>query len=155
MAIKASWAACASIGGFFSIRSFLEYSYKLGAHALEKSFQRAESSVRSTRRSALERRKVTPPVSAIIETKGLNKIYEATFKGQDVHALKDLNLQIHSGEIFGYLGPNGSGKTTTIKMLLGLIFPSSGEITILGHTDIASSKVKRNIGYLPEGGLLS
>ncbi len=90
-------------------------------------------------------------VSVIIETRDLNKIYEGALRGQDVHALKNLNLAVNSGEIFGYLGPNGSGKTTTIKMLLGLIFPTSGSIEILGTTDIAAAKVKRNIGYLPEG----
>ena len=55
------------------------------------------------------------------------------------------------GEIFGYLGPNGSGKTTTIKMLLGLIFPTSGTMKILGRQDIDSSDIKEKIGYLPEG----
>lgn len=88
---------------------------------------------------------------AVIETLKLNKIYEGAFRGQDVHALKDLNLTIMPGEIFGYLGPNGSGKTTTIKLLLGLIFPTSGTIAIMGSRDISSAKVKRNIGYLPEG----
>ena len=72
-------------------------------------------------------------------------------RGQDVHALQDLNLEIFEGEIFGYLGPNGSGKTTTIKMLLGLIFPTAGVIEILGSRAISSAAVKRNIGYLPEG----
>ena len=90
-------------------------------------------------------------MSVVIETKGLSKIYESTFRGQDVHALKDLNLSVDSGEIFAYLGPNGSGKTTTIKMLLGLIFPTKGSIEILGMKDIASAKVRKNIGYLPEG----
>ena len=90
-------------------------------------------------------------MSVVIETQGLNKVYEAALRGQDVHALKDLDLSIHAGQIFGYLGPNGSGKTTTIKMMLGLIFPTSGSITILDSQDIASAKVKRNIGYLPEG----
>ncbi len=90
-------------------------------------------------------------MSAVIETLNLNKIYEGAFRGQDVHALKDLNLTINPGEIFGYLGPNGSGKTTTIKLLLGLIFPTSGTITIMGSRDISSAKVKRTIGYLPEG----
>ncbi len=88
---------------------------------------------------------------AVIETHKLNKLYEGAFRGQDVHALKDLNLTIEPGEIFGYLGPNGSGKTTTIKLLLGLIFPTSGTISIMGSRDISSAKVKRNIGYLPEG----
>lgn len=73
------------------------------------------------------------------------------FSGQDVHALKNMDLSINQGEIFAYLGPNGSGKTTTIKMLLGLIFPTSGSIKLLGNSDIASAAVKRKIGYLPEG----
>ena len=90
-------------------------------------------------------------MSVVIQTTELNKIYEGALRGQDVHALKDLNLAIEEGEIFGYLGPNGSGKTTTIKMLLGLIFPTSGQLEILGSTDIASSAVKKQIGYLPEG----
>ncbi len=90
-------------------------------------------------------------MSVVIETRNLSKIYEAALKGQDVHALKDLNLTIHSGEIFAYLGPNGSGKTTTIKLLLGLIFPTKGEMEILGSKDIGSAAVRRQIGYLPEG----
>jgi ABC-2 type transport system ATP-binding protein len=91
-------------------------------------------------------------VTAVIETEKLTKVYEAgIFGGQDVHALKDLDLQINKGEIFGYLGPNGSGKTTTIKMLLGLIFPTSGTIRILGTEDIGSAAVRQKIGYLPEG----
>jgi ABC-2 type transport system ATP-binding protein len=90
-------------------------------------------------------------LAAIVETRKLTKIYEGTLGGQEVHALKSLDLQIMPGEIFGYLGPNGSGKTTTIKMLLGLIFPTSGEIEILGSKDIASHAVRSSIGYLPEG----
>lgn len=90
-------------------------------------------------------------MSAIIKTQRLNKIYEGALRGQDVHALKDLNLEIPEGQIFGYLGPNGSGKTTTVKMLLGLIFPTSGSIEIMGSKSISSSTIKRNIGYLPEG----
>ena len=78
-------------------------------------------------------------------------MYEGTFKAQDVHAVKELNLAVHAGEIFGYLGPNGSGKTTTIKMLLGLIFSTSGSIEILGRKDFHANAVRRKIGYLPEG----
>jgi ABC-2 type transport system ATP-binding protein len=87
----------------------------------------------------------------VIKTQQLSKIYEGALRGQDVHALRDLDLEVHAGEIFAYLGPNGSGKTTTIKMLLGLIFPTSGEIEILGTKDITSAAVRRSIGYLPEG----
>ncbi|NLN93837.1 MAG: ABC transporter ATP-binding protein [Candidatus Hydrogenedens sp.] len=90
-------------------------------------------------------------MTTVIRTTALNKIYEGSLRSQDVHALKDLNLEIREGEIFGYLGPNGSGKTTTIKMLLGLLFPTSGKIEILGSEAIESAKIKRNIGYLPEG----
>ena len=90
-------------------------------------------------------------MSAVIETNNLSKVYEGAARGQDVHALKDLNLAVQEREIFGYLGPNGSGKTTTIKMLLSLIFPTSGSIRIMGSQDIDSPEIKRKIGYLPEG----
>lgn len=90
-------------------------------------------------------------MSAVIETTNLTKVYEGAVGGQDVHALTDLNLVVNEREIFGYLGPNGSGKTTTIKMLLGLIFPTSGSMKIMGSDEIYSPAVKRHIGYLPEG----
>lgn len=90
-------------------------------------------------------------MSAVIETKNLSKVYEGAVRGQDVHALKDLTIAVQEREIFGYLGPNGSGKTTTIKMLLSLIFPTSGSIAIMGSSDIDSPDIKRKIGYLPEG----
>jgi len=90
-------------------------------------------------------------VSAVIETNKLCKIYEGARRGQDVNALNDLTIAVQEKEIFGYLGPNGSGKTTTIKMLLGLIFPSSGTMKIMGSEDIGLPQIKRKIGYLPEG----
>lgn len=90
-------------------------------------------------------------MSAVIETNQLTKVYEGAVGGQDVHALTDLTIAVHEREIFGYLGPNGSGKTTTIKMLLSLIFPTSGSIKIMGSEDIDNPDIKRKIGYLPEG----
>jgi len=91
-------------------------------------------------------------LSAVIEAINLTKTYErGWFSGEDVHALKEVNFSVDSGEIFGYLGPNGSGKTTTIKMLLGLIFPTSGTMKILGREDIGAPDLRRRIGYLPEG----
>ncbi|MBX7258527.1 MAG: ABC transporter ATP-binding protein [Candidatus Hydrogenedentes bacterium] len=89
-----------------------------------------------------------PPV---IETVNLTKVYEGALRGQDVKALQNLTIAIEEREIFGYLGPNGSGKTTTIKMLLGLIFPTSGDIRIMGKTDIGAAAIRKSIGYLPEG----
>ncbi len=85
----------------------------------------------------------------IVETKNLTKIYRDFWGRQKVRALKALDLEIHRGEIFGLLGPNGSGKTTTIKLLLGLLFPTSGEVNILGRTATDVAKNER-LGYLPE-----
>lgn len=85
----------------------------------------------------------------VVETRNLTKIYRDFWGRRKVHALKSLDLEINRGEIFGLLGPNGSGKTTTIKLLLGLLFPSEGEALIFGRD---ASDVRRNerIGYLPE-----
>ena len=83
-------------------------------------------------------------MSTVIETEGLTKVYEGAFKSQDVLALKDLTIQVNEGEIFGYLGPNGSGKTTTIKLLLGLIFPTSGTMRVLGESNVYKPSVRKN-----------
>ena len=84
-----------------------------------------------------------------VKTNGLCKTFKGGWGRPDVPAVVDLNLDISRGEIFGLLGPNGSGKTTTIKMILGLLFPSSGKIEILGRgpQDIVA---KKKIGFLPE-----
>jgi ABC-2 type transport system ATP-binding protein len=85
----------------------------------------------------------------IIETRNLTKVYRDFWGRPKVLALNALDLQVHRGEIFGLLGPNGSGKTTTIKLLLGLLFPTQGEASIFGKP---ASDVEKNerIGYLPE-----
>jgi ABC-2 type transport system ATP-binding protein len=85
----------------------------------------------------------------VIETRNLTKVYRDFWGRQKVRALKALDLEIRRGEIFGLLGPNGSGKTTTIKLLLGLLFPTSGQALVLGReaTDVAKNE---RIGYLPE-----
>ena len=85
----------------------------------------------------------------IVETRKLTKIYRDFWGRQKKTALRALNLQIHRGEIFGLLGPNGSGKTTTIKLLLGLLFPTDGEALVLGQPAADVGKNER-IGYLPE-----
>ena len=53
---------------------------------------------------------------------------------REIHAVRDITLDIEPGETVGFLGPNGAGKTTAIKMLTGLIHPTAGEVTVLGHT---------------------
>lgn len=85
----------------------------------------------------------------IIETRNLTKVYRDFWGRPKVLALKALDLQVYRGEIFGLLGPNGSGKTTTIKLLLGLLFPTEGDALIFNQP---ASDVEKNerIGYLPE-----
>ena len=85
----------------------------------------------------------------VIEIRNLSKVYRDFWGRKKVQAVKSLSLDVKRGEVFGLLGPNGSGKTTTIKMLLGLLFPTSGEISILGKkaSDVAKNE---RIGYLPE-----
>ncbi len=85
----------------------------------------------------------------IVETRSLTKIYRDFWGRKKKTALNALDLKIYKGEIFGLLGPNGSGKTTTIKLLLGLLFPTSGDAFVFGEP---AAKVEKNerIGYLPE-----
>ena len=85
----------------------------------------------------------------VVEARNLSKTYRDFWGRSKKVALKPLDLEIRQGEIFGLLGPNGSGKTTTMKLLLGLIFPTSGEAVIFGKDATDVSKNDR-IGYLPE-----
>src|SRR6266404_195378 len=68
-------------------------------------------------------------MAAAIQCRDLRKTYDGK-----VEAVRGLNLEIHTGECFGLLGPNGAGKTTTIEILEGLLEPTSGEVSILGHS---------------------
>jgi ABC-2 type transport system ATP-binding protein len=86
---------------------------------------------------------------SVIQIRNLSKVYRDFWGRKKVQALTSLSLDIHKGEVFGLLGPNGSGKTTTIKLLLGLLFPTDGDITVLGQSAQDVEKNER-IGYLPE-----
>ena len=80
-----------------------------------------------------------------IDVEGLNK----SFGGRRV--VKDVSLRVKRGEIFGFLGPNGSGKTTTIRMVCGLLTPDSGRGTCLGFDILReSAKIKRETGYMTQ-----
>ncbi len=80
----------------------------------------------------------------MIVTEGLTKHYGR------VHALSDLTMEVRKGEVFGLLGPNGSGKTTTIRLLLGLLRATTGRARVDGHDCWKDSvQVRRRISYLP------
>ena len=79
----------------------------------------------------------------------LTKQFVVGLRQRKVMALQGLNLHVEEGEIFGFLGPNGSGKTTTMKILMGLIYPTSGRARLFGKP-IGSVDVKAMIGFLPE-----
>jgi ABC-2 type transport system ATP-binding protein len=86
----------------------------------------------------------------VIEITNLTKDYEVGFlRKRKVRALDGLSLSIDRGQIFGFLGANGAGKTTTLKLLMRLIFPTTGSARILGH-DIQDVSMHQRIGYLPE-----
>ncbi len=67
------------------------------------------------------------------------------------HVVRDFSLQVRPGEIYGFLGPNGSGKTTSIRMICGLLTPDSGSGTCLGHDVIReTAAIKREVGYMTQ-----
>jgi ABC-2 type transport system ATP-binding protein len=81
----------------------------------------------------------------VIRAEGLTKRYGATL------AVDHVDFEVHSGEIVGILGPNGSGKTTTILMLLGLTEPTAGRAEVAGYNPLREPlEVKRRVGYLPD-----
>src|SRR2546421_1835004 len=87
----------------------------------------------------------TPPPDIAFDVEGLTK----SFSGRTV--VQNLSMQVKRGSIYGFLGPNGSGKTTTIRMLCGLLTPDAGEGTCLGY-DIRrdADKIKRQVGYMTQ-----
>jgi len=81
----------------------------------------------------------------MIDVKALRKSF-----GDHV-VVRDLDLQVNRGEVFGFLGPNGSGKTTTIRMLCGLLVPDSGAGTCLGYDILTQSRqIKQHVGYMTQ-----
>lgn len=84
-----------------------------------------------------------------IETFSLTKVFADWWGRNRVIAVDDLNLQVRTNEVFGLLGPNGSGKTTTLKILLGLLHPTKGKSLLLSG-DATDPQISRRIGFLPE-----
>jgi ABC-2 type transport system ATP-binding protein len=77
-----------------------------------------------------------------IEIRGVSKTF-----GQHL-AVNDVSLQVPEGSIYGFIGPNGSGKTTTIRMIMNIILPDRGEITVLGRS--GTNAAREDVSYLPE-----
>ncbi|AMP00032.1 ABC transporter family protein [Collimonas arenae] len=81
----------------------------------------------------------------VVDVDGINKHFGSK------HVVRDLSLQVRRGEIFGFLGPNGSGKTTSIRMICGLLTPDSGHGTCMGFDIIKqSAEIKRRVGYMTQ-----
>ena len=88
--------------------------------------------------------------SAVINTQSLSKIYNPG-KASEVAALKLLDIEVPGNAIFGFLGPNGAGRSTTIKLLLGLTRRTGGSATLFGHDIVRESLENRErIAYLAE-----
>lgn len=80
----------------------------------------------------------------VIEITDLSKFYGS------VRGIENVNLEVEEGEIFGFIGQNGAGKSTTIRILLNLIFPDSGSARIMGMDVIRETKkIKQHVGYIP------
>jgi ABC-2 type transport system ATP-binding protein len=77
-----------------------------------------------------------------ISIKGVTKTFG------EVEAVRDLDLAIPQGGLYGFIGPNGAGKTTTLRLIMSILFPDSGQLSILGHR--SALEAKHRIGYLPE-----
>ena len=86
-----------------------------------------------------------PTEDLVIDVTGLNKSFGRK------HVVKNFSLQVKRGEIYGFLGPNGSGKTTSIRMLCGLLTPDSGSGTCLGFDVLReTAQIKREVGYMTQ-----
>lgn len=84
-----------------------------------------------------------------VELDGLAKSYATGWTGRGVPVVADLTLKVAPGQVLGLLGPNGSGKTTTLKALAGLVRPTAGQCRIMGHP-AGGDEARALVGYLPE-----
>ena len=85
---------------------------------------------------------MAPPSSNVVQIDQVTKTYGSHT------AVSDLSLAVPAGSLYGFIGPNGSGKTTTIRMILRIIYPDVGQIEVLGNSD--ASAANDRLGYLPE-----
>lgn len=93
--------------------------------------------------------KSTAMTQPVVKAEKLTKVFRDFWCRSKVRAVNRIDFEVHSGEVFGLLGPNGSGKTTILKMIMGLLNPSEGRLLVLGLPP-HHVKSKSRIGYLPE-----
>ncbi len=86
---------------------------------------------------------------AILELEGIHKSFRTGFLGVRTPVLTGLNLSVEAGEVYGFLGHNGAGKSTTMKVILGLLKPDAGRVAVFGKEG-ADRETRANIGYLGE-----
>ena len=84
-----------------------------------------------------------------ITVKGLTKDFRIGLRGLKLRAVDHVSFEIPRGQVFGLLGPNGCGKSTTLKIILGLVAPTAGEVSILGFP-FATTAARSRTGFLPE-----
>jgi len=89
------------------------------------------------------------PHEHVVVARGLTKVFKDFWGRPKAKAVNDVDFEVRKGEVLGLLGPNGSGKTTTVKMMLGLLYPTKGHIEVFGQSP-RHVGTKARIGYLPE-----
>ena len=89
---------------------------------------------------------------AVIRLRNLTKVYKLPgfLKSKEIRGIEDLSFEVKEGEIFGLLGLNGSGKTTTLRCLVGLLKPTSGLAEVFGKSAYQDARIRSELGYLPE-----
>jgi ABC-2 type transport system ATP-binding protein len=86
---------------------------------------------------------------AVIRVEDLSIVYKKRLSREKLQAVRNLSFEVHEGEVVGFLGPNGAGKSSTIKAMMGFLYPRSGRVEVLGHP-AGSPAAKKDLGYLPE-----
>ena len=87
--------------------------------------------------------------NVVVRTIDLTKVYRTFWGKTSVRALNKVNLEVCEGEVLALLGPNGSGKTTTMKLLLGIMFPTDGRVEVFGKSP-RNVEIKKDVGFMPE-----
>ncbi|MFA7336997.1 MAG: ATP-binding cassette domain-containing protein [Candidatus Obscuribacterales bacterium] len=127
---------------------FVDSGIKAGASIMTGASSRAEASIitgASSKAEASIKAETASGAGSAILAQGVKKVYGS------FHAVKDVNLRIEYGDIYGLLGANGAGKTTTIKILCGLIKPTAGRMELCGQkSNLRSQSLRQRLGYMSQ-----